>query len=347
MKKILITGSGGPLGVNVTRSLKQAPDMIFTVGTEANPHHIPLSITDRTEKIPFATDIDNYLNSMKRIEEKYEIDLIIPTHPVEVITLSKFRDKFPGKLFLPSHKAIETGNDKFLSYKAWENEKIAVPRTILITKEKDLKDAFDLLGSESLWLRGAGSPGTGIGGRALLCKSVAQAKAWIDYWDGWAKFICSEYLPGDNMTWTSLWKTGRLIASQGRQRLEYVLPHVSQSGITGAPAVSKTVIDHGMNRLGEKAVKSIDKKPQGTFFVDFKRDDKGKLKITEINPGRFGTTIHFYTEAGVNFPYLYLKLAFGEELEDVKKYDCIKEDLYWIRTLDCGPVMLEGKDLGK
>ena len=36
-------------------------------------------------------------------------------------------------------------------------------------------------------------------------------------------------------------------------------------------------------------------------------------RITEINAGRFGTTIHFYTEAGCNFPYLLVQLAFGEQ----------------------------------
>ncbi len=347
MKSILITGSGGPLGVNVTRSLKLAPEIICTVGTEANPYHIPLSLTDKTEKIPYATDIDNYLKAVSSIVKRYEIDLILPTHPVEVSALGKYRKMFKGKTFLPSQQVIETGSDKFLSYKQWEKEKIPVPKTILLKKEVDLKNAFELLGSKTFWLRGSGTPGSGIGGRALLCSDISQAKAWIDYWDGWNKFICSEYLPGDNMTWTSLWKDGELKVSQGRQRLEYVLPHVSQSGITGAPAVSKTVHDAGLNRLGKKAVECMDKKPNGTYFVDFKRDEKGKLKITEINPGRFGTTIYFYTEAGINFPYLYVKLAMGEEIGKIPRFDVIKQNLYWIRTLDCGPVMIEEADIEK
>ena len=37
-----------------------------------------------------------------------------------------------------------------------------------------------------------------------------------------------------------LFAGGELVACQGRERLEYVIPHVSPSGITGAPAVTRT-----------------------------------------------------------------------------------------------------------
>lgn len=36
MKRIMITGAGGPMGVNVTRSIKKAQEDIFTVGTDYN-----------------------------------------------------------------------------------------------------------------------------------------------------------------------------------------------------------------------------------------------------------------------------------------------------------------------
>ena len=93
--------------------------------------------------------------------------------------------------------------------------------------------------------------------------------------------------------------------------------------------------------IGQKAVKSIMHKPHGTFFVDLKADVEDRPHVTEINAGRFGTTIHFYTEAGFNFPYALVQNAF-DEFDDTKTFiNPIKANTYWIRTLDCGPALVE------
>ena len=80
--------------------------------------------------------------------------------------------------------------------------------------------------------------------------------------------------------------------------------------------------------------------PHGAFFVDLKEDAHEQPRVTEINGGRFGTTIHFYTEAGCNFPDLLVRLAFGELPEGPPFVDPIPPGTWWIRTLDCGPVLV-------
>jgi hypothetical protein len=152
--------------------------------------------------------------------------------------------------------------------------------------------------------------------------------------------IVSEYLPGDNLTWMGLWDAGRLIACQGRKRIAYVIPHVSPSGITGAPAVSHTVTDPRLDDLGEHAVLTLDPSYTGVAFVDFKGDGANQPHVTEINAGRFGTTCHFYTAAGVNFPALMLEAAFGHVPTGAPLRNPLPPDLYWVRTLDAGPALL-------
>ena len=125
----------------------------------------------------------------------------------------------------------------------------------------------------------------------------------------------SEYLPGSNLTWMALFSQGVLVAAAARERLEYVLPHVSPSGITGAPAVSRTVRNPELEEIGEAAVRAIDSSAHGVYFVDFKGDNEDRPMVTEINGGRCGTTIHFYTEAGCNFPMLLVQLANEGTLE--------------------------------
>ena len=51
--------------------------------------------------------------------------------------------------------------------------------------------------------------------------------------------MIQEYLPGQNIAWDSFWYDGKLIASYTRERIEYPFKHISPSGITGTPTVSK------------------------------------------------------------------------------------------------------------
>jgi carbamoyl-phosphate synthase large subunit len=95
---------------------------------------------------------------------------------------------------------------------------------------------------------------------------------------------------------------------------------------------------------GEAAVRAHDDRPHGVHPDDLKEDAAGRACVTEINAGRCGTTVHFYTEAGFNFPWLLVCLATGRELGwlPATPHDVVPPDLYWVRTLDCGPVLVRG-----
>ncbi len=157
----------------------------------------------------------------------------------------------------------------------------------------------------------------------------------------------SEFLPGANLTWMCAWSDGRLLATAARERLEYVLPHVSPSGVTGAPAVTRTLRRADVAAIGEAAVRALDDRPHGVYFVDLKEDAAGVPRVTEINAGRCGTTVHFYTRAGFNFPWLLVCLAAGLDLGwlPASPHDVVPEGLYWMRTLDCGPALVTDADL--
>ncbi|WP_428261327.1 hypothetical protein [Haliangium sp.] len=356
--RILITGAGGPLGVNVTRSLRAAASTpgappATLVGTDCNRWHLPLALTDEVVLIPPARDTDAYLAALGELISARSIDLIVPTHPVEVRTLSAHRNRFTGVRFmLPPHEAILLAQDKWRTHCLLRDAGLPVPLTRLIGRRSHLDEVFDELATRPVWVRGAGVPGAGIGVASLPCREVAHAAAWVDHHQGWGKFIASEYLPGANLTWCGLFYRGELVMAQSRERLEYVLPHVSPSGITGAPAVSRTVSRPDVRDSGEAAVRALPGPPHGVYFVDLKEDAHGVARITEINAGRFGTTIHFYTEAGANFVAALAALALGRSLPGAPEgrlfgapaIDPVAPGTYWIRTLDCGPVLVTDFD---
>lgn len=343
---VLITGAGGPIGVNLTRSLRLARRPLRLIGTDVNPTHRPLALTDCCLPIPRAGS-DEYLPRIQTLVKELGVEVIVPTHPVEVRALSLLRDKIPCRLFLPPHQTILDGQNKHRSYELFCQAGVPVPRSIRVDSPDDIARIFDELGPPPIWLRGAGVPGAGIGVASLPVRDPGVARAWVEHHRGYGLMMASEYLPGDNLTWLSIWHEGTLFASQTRERLEYVIPHVSPSGITGAPAVARTVARPDVRRAGEAAVRAVSPDgPHGIFFVDLKCDGAGEPRVTEINCGRFGTTLHFYTVAGFNFPELALELALGHR-PSATVQDPIPPDLYWIRTLDCGPVLLPGNALPK
>ncbi|MFO8072508.1 MAG: hypothetical protein R6V85_11600 [Polyangia bacterium] len=341
---VLLTGCGGPLGVNLTRSLIASSLGPRLLGTEANPWHRHLSLAEKTFVVPRASgETEAYLAELGRIIEREGVDFVFPSNPVEVFTLAANRKSLaPARVFLPGSDVIATGQNKWATYLAWRDAGLPVPETLLIERFDDAEEAFRRLGSKIVWVRGAGVPGAGIGVASLAVRDPDSLRAWVDHWEGWGRMIASEYLPGRNLTWLSVWKEGELLATQSRERLEYVIPHVSPSGITGAPAVSRTIRCDPLDEIGRRALRALAPEPHGVFFIDFKEREGGDPRMTEVNAGRFGTTIHFYTEAGFNFPELALRAGLDLSLpDDLPRLDVLPEGYAWIRTLDCGPALVD------
>ena len=134
-------------------------------------------------------------------------------------------------------------------------------------------------------------------------------------------FMLQQFLPGRNIAWDSFWHKGKLIASFTRERLEYPLKHISPSGITGTPSVSRIIIDEDVNEIGIKSIRAIDKKPHGNYAVDLKEDIDGNWHVTEIDSGKFHTTTPLWGYASTKFlkqdplknlPYLYTMIGLDE-----------------------------------
>jgi carbamoyl-phosphate synthase large subunit len=172
---------------------------------------------------------------------------------------------------------------------------------------------------------------------------------------GW-EFVAQEYLPGRNIGFHSLWKNGELVTSMARERIEYIYPNLAPSGVTGTPAVQRTIHDDTANKVGTEAVLAIDSNFNGIACVDLKEDKAGKPCVTEINAGRMFTTSFFFSYASqlvrkdhyANIPYLYVKLAFKETIPNAPKYNALPEELYWIRHMDApARLVRDGKIIGQ
>ena len=181
---------------------------------------------------------------------------------------------------------------------------------------------------------------------SLPTDNFSFARHWINYYRGWGKFTVAEYLSPDSITWLAIYKEGRLIVAQGRKRLYWEFGNRSVSGVTGITGTGITVSDKRLDSLAQRAIFAIDKEPNGIYGVDLTYDKQGVPNPTEINIGRFFTTHQFFTEAGLNMPYIYLRLAFGESIPKFKKkINPLPDDLAWVRGMDTEPVLTSLKEI--
>ncbi len=326
---------------------------MFLVGTDSNEYFVHLSITDKIVQVPRAKD-PNYINALNDIIRKERIEFLHAQPDVEVEVVSENREKLDAQVFLPSKAAVKACQDKLESAKIWNKKNIPVARTIEVRKDEDIDEAFAEFGSP-IWVRarhGAGGKGS------TPADNRETAVEWIRYWKSrkvdW-EFIAQEHLPGRNIAFHSLWKDGELVTSMARERLEYIYAYLAPSGVTGTPAVQKTVHNEAINKIGTEAVLSIDPKFTGIASVDLKENQKGLPFVTEINPGRMFTTSFFFSFASkilrkdycANIPYLYTKLAFKETIPEMPKYNVLPAEVYWIRHMDApGRLVKDGKVLG-
>ncbi|MFT7626150.1 MAG: biotin carboxylase [Myxococcota bacterium] len=338
---ILVTAAGGPGAVNMTRSLMEDPELTL-VGCDASEYYVHLALTEHKALVPRCADLEGYVGAINALCDRFGVDLIMPNNSLEAHVLSSERDRLRAQVFLPPVETLDKANSKWSSWQLWRDAGLPVPATWLLDTPDDLRRVFADHAERPIWVRGAGIPGKGIGGAALPCRTLGHAEAWLDFYDGWGGMMASEYLPGDNLTWIGVWQDGQLITSASRRRLAYVIAHVSPSGITGAPSISETIHHPELNAIGPRAALTLDPNLTGVSFLDFKCDASGAPRITEMNAGRFGTTHHFYTRAGLNLPLLYVRLALGLPLEQkLPQFDAVAAGLTWVRTLDAGPALLQ------
>lgn len=353
MKRVLVTGAGGPAGVNFVMSLKIAPEKMFLVGTDSDRYNIHLAPTDKKYLVPKATAAD-YIETINKIVQKENIELLHPQPDIEVKVISENREKLKVNMFLPSKKAIRICQDKLESVKVWKKKNVPTPKTVELKNNAAIEKAFNELGTP-IWIRAR----HGAGGRGSTpAATVKTVLSWINYWKCRNKkweLIAQEYLKGRNMAFHSLWKNGELVTSMARERVRYIYPNLAPSGITGTPSVQRTIHDGQVNKIGTNAVLALDSNFNGIACVDLKENSEGVPCVTEINAGRMFTTSFFFSYASKellknyvgNIPYLYVKLAYKENIPSTPKYNILPEELYWIRHIDApAKLVKDGKVFG-
>jgi carbamoyl-phosphate synthase large subunit len=338
---VLLTAAGG-LGM---------PSIIDCLKNNYEKRKIKIICTDIIEKPIMHYKADefyllptgsskNYMSSLIRICKKNKVDVVIPNSASEILTISHnlsllHSNNISATVSVEdSVKKIMTKNE---TYKILEENKIPVPEFYLVNDKNEFHHALKMLGYDKNPVcfkpSDYGSSGGGRGFKILrkgnsiddiILKNKPDS-AEIDYETALRLFnkhkklnlLVMEYLPGDEYSVYILANKGNMIfcVPQLRERLE------QSYSFEASVKKNKKII-----RICKKIAKVMNLDYNSNIQIKLSKNNQPK--VVEINP-RMGGSIALSAAAGVNLPYLSIKLALGEKLP---KHDLIyntKMIRYW------------------
>jgi hypothetical protein len=338
MARIQVGGAGGAPGNNVISSLRASGQDDHIIGQSSSPPDLFLADVDEAHLVPRAAD-PAYRDALLGLLERTRPDMLLVQHDFEVRAVSRLRQEIIARgvrVPLPAQRTVEVCVDKHASYEVWAAAGLPVPETMLLKAPADLEQAIERLGPE-VWLRAIEGGG---GSGAIATSSAELGRAWIDRFGGWGAFTAASMLGRDSITWQSIWWEGDLIVAQTRRRYEWAFADRAPAGVTGVTRVAATAADPEIDELARASISAIDPNPHGVFGVDITYDYGGRPHLTEINIGRFFTTINFFTRAGLNMPMILRDLTLDGLMPKLgRALNPLPNGLVWIRGMDVPPTL--------
>jgi carbamoylphosphate synthase large subunit len=329
-KRILVTAAGGGGTNNMINTVND--DSYSFIGCNIDKFKAACSFTDRTYLVPRASDERNYIDSIKKIIEKENLDGIAPNSDMEVEILAKYKDEINANLLLPSYEAAHICQDKMRMYDFCIEHDIPVAKTLHVKSFDELDRIEEEFDEYPLWCRiksGAGSKHTSkifsIPDAKHFISHVLEANK-IDI----SEFLISELLPGDDYAVMTTWRDGELVLCKMAHRMHYF----GKPG-ESPPYVIKTFFDQEVLDFAIETAKKFQDKPTGNYNFDIKKDKDNNIALTEINAGRFYYNMPIFNLTGPNNAFqIYLKTLMGEKVEGpLLEYD----EKYFIRDMDNYP----------
>ena len=343
--RLLVLEAGSPASNNLIRSLRAGDASLVIVGCSDSRFLLKASTADRNYLLPPSSR--GYPAALRRIVKRERIDLILPTSDSAVIAIAELRSRLACRTFLPRTSVIERCQDKYALTVFLRRRGIPAPVTYPIADTARIEELFRRFERRSvLWCRIRSGSGSYA---AIPVKTPEQTRSWIAYWEDMravppGSFTLSEYLPGRDFCVQCLWDRGTLVLAKMAERITY-LNTGSPSGVSSTPALAKTAYDSRIVKVCAKAIRALDTKASGVFFVDIKESDDDEPCITEINAGRFATITNIHDLVGKhNMATTFVRLALGERVRIPGASD-FAADYYMVRSPDTLPEIVPKDEL--
>jgi carbamoylphosphate synthase large subunit len=274
MKKILVTGVGGPAGRSVsTLLLERHYSLVGTDMRNLDDLAFPFF------QVPPARD-GQFLEEVCKIARQSQVDLVIPTVSEELPVFARgWRNLSAIPVLVSSPNAIETADDKYLTAVALSKAGIAVPRYLLPSQVRSPEDIAGHIGWPCI-----SKPRVGRGGREVTLRHEADLDQIIALGDG---YILQEFAGGTDYA-------PNVYLGPDGQHVEVVLEKTElKQGLVGNAKSVRRVEDPVVAGAAFDAARAVGL--SGPLDIDIRRKIDGVPVVLEIN-ARFGANIRYAPE---------------------------------------------------
>jgi carbamoyl-phosphate synthase large subunit len=321
--KVVLTACGAPGAPGIIKSLrKNGERAVSIVGTDMNPEAVGFALVDGHRVVPSGSD-PRFIGAMVRLCEEEKPDAIVPLATYELGPFSKNLHKFSSlkvSMAISPFESLEIANNKARLYEFFSRKKVPVPGFTVVRDATSLENAAKRLGypNEPVCFKPAVSKGS-RGFRVVIDDSDRTSKFFETKPDStetdldglvsalsanreFPESLVMEYLPGKEYSVDLLADRGDTLICIPRFRKE------TRQGISFRAVTEK---NEKVIEASRKIVKGLSL--HGNIGIQMRESADGVPKLLEINPRLQGSVV-LCTAAGVNLPYLGLKLAMGEKL---------------------------------
>lgn len=297
LKKILITGVGGDIGQSILKCAKDFLLQFYIFGCDVDHYAASRQEVDSFLLAPFASQEDKYIEFIKSIVKKENIDYVIPTTEREIIVLDKRRAVFDGecKLLINSPYIVNTFFDKYATIAFLKKNGFFCPRTYLIE---------DYLGGVKFPL--ILKPRFGCGGEGL---EIVHDQEELDFLKKRRKDVIIQEIIGDveEEYTVCVFSDGRDIHSIAFKR---------SLGYGSLSKIAKLSNNAPLLDLAKKIACAIDLR--GSINIQARKTAKGYM-VFEINP-RFSSTVYIRHYFGFRDVEWWLNLFERKEVKYTPEY---------------------------
>jgi len=324
---VLVTASGAPGAPGIIKSLRlNGERKIRIIAADMNRNSFGLFVAEKGYVVPPGTS-DEYIPEMLKIAEKENIDVILPLSTYELMSLSKNKDKFVDlgtEVMVSDPEPLEIANNKGKLYEFLRERDIPTPDAITVESLSEFERSIFKFGYPDAPVCVKPQISKGSRGFRILRGDVDRLDLFLnskpdstittfeemisilENAEPFPKLVVMEYLPGKEYSVDLLVKNGEPLITIPRAR------DVIKLGISFIGTVE---YNEEVAEMANKIIRAIGL--DYNINLQLKYSSEGIPKIIEVNP-RVSGTIVLCTGAGVNMPYLGVKMALGEEIPQIQ-----------------------------
>lgn len=283
---VLIFPCGAENALEVLLALKDVVN-IEIFGASGRSDHGEFVYKNYISSVPFINDV-NFVEALNGIVDRFQIDIIFPTHDDVVVKLAQHEQEIKAKVLVHGLHQAEVTRSKRKTYETFKDFDFC-PK---VFTHRDEVDEFPVFAKPD---NGQG----GKGARLIEDKSQWESGQIFD-----EQLVFTEYLPGMELT------VDCFTASNGV--VKFIGPRLRERVTNGISTRSSAV---ALTQEIEFMARSISDKLRlnGLWYFQVKKNAKGEFKLLEVSL-RVAGTMNLFRARGVNLPLLAIYNAMNYEV---------------------------------